>query len=219
MSDAEFDQVIAVQIKSAVDAFGGVTSSWQTRDLVIAVRLRGTYKCAKAVWPIFQKQRYGRIVTTCSPVGVYGNFGQTNYCAAKATIMGFTKTLAFEGNKYDILCNIIVPSSGTSMTMTISLKEMVDAYKPDYIAPIVGYLTSQDNTDDGWATETRWQRTGGHGLPTNVTLTPEDILAKWDMFINFDDGRATYPVTSAEGMATLMANLDNTTAEPVKSKL
>ncbi|KAF8557431.1 NAD(P)-binding protein [Imleria badia] len=231
-------------VKAAMDAFGSVhvlvanagilrdrsfaAMSEQEWDLVMAVHLRGTYKCAKAVWPIFQKQRYGRIVTTCSPVGVYGNFGQTNYCAAKAAIMGLTKTLAFEGNKYNILCNIIVPSAGTAMTMTIWPKEMVDAYKPDYIAPIVGYLTSQDNTETtgrlfeitgGWAAETRWQRTGGHGFPTNVTLTPEDVLAKWDVFTNFDDGRATYPATSAEGMATLMANLDNMTAEPVKSKL
>jgi len=231
-------------VQAALGAFGGVhvlvanagilrdrlfvSMSEQEWDLVMAVHLRGTYKCAKAVWPIFQKQKYGRIVTTCSPVGVYGNFGQTNYCAAKAAIMGFTKTLGFEGEKYNILCNVIVPSAGTAMTMTVWPKEMVDAFKPDYIAPIVGYLTSQDNTETtarlfeisgGWAAETRWQRTGGHGFPTNVTLTPEDILAKWDVFTNFDDGRATYPATSAEGMAMLLANLNNTTAKPVKSKL
>ena len=69
-----------------------------------------------------------------------------------------------------------------------------DPSQPDYIAPIVGYLTSQDNTETtkrvfeivgGWAAETRWQRTGGHGFPTNVPLTPEDIIAKWDVFTNF----------------------------------
>lgn len=111
----------------------------------------------------------------------------------------------------------------------------------------MGYLTSQDNTETtarlfevsgGWAAETRWQRTGGYGFPTNVPLTPENVLAKWDVFTSFgtclrcrtlrvgkltdvdaDDGRVTNPATAAEGMATLMANLDNTTAEPVKSKL
>lgn len=128
-----------------------------------------------------------------------------------------------------------------------SVPSLTNTSQPDYIAPIVGYLTSQDNTETtarlfeisgGWAAETRWQRTGGHGFPTNVTLTLEDILAKWDVFTNFgaclsvcralgwpltssgnvDDGRATHPATSTEAMATFMANLDNTTAD-VKSKL
>ncbi|KIJ12813.1 hypothetical protein PAXINDRAFT_163828 [Paxillus involutus ATCC 200175] len=229
-------------VKAALDAFGGVHTlvanagvlrdrsfaamSEQEWDLVMAVHLRGTYKCAKAVWPIFQKQKYGRIVTTCSQVGIYGNFGQTNYSTAKAAIMALTKTLGFEGKKYNILCNVIAPSAGTAMTMTIWPQEMVDAYKPDYIAPVVGYLSSQDNTETtgrlfeisgGWAAETRWQRAGGHGFPANLTLTPEEVIAKWDVFTNFDDGRATHPTTSAEGMAQIMANLENTAASTVGS--
>ncbi|KAF9236745.1 hypothetical protein BU15DRAFT_76706 [Melanogaster broomeanus] len=231
-------------VKAALDAFGGVhilvanagilrdrsftAMSEQEWDLVMAIHLRGTYKCAKAVWPIFQRQKYGRIVTTCSQVGIYGNFGQTNYSSAKAAIMGLTKTLGFEGKKYNILCNVIAPSAGTAMTMTIWPQEMVDAYKPDYIAPVVGYLSSRDNTDTtsrlfeisgGWAAETRWQRAGGYGFPMNLTLTPEDVIAKWDAFTNFDDGRATHPVTLAEGMAGIMANLENMAAKALKSKL
>ena len=75
-----------------------------------------------------------------------------------------------------------------------SVPSLNNASQPDHIAPIVGYLTSQDNAETtarlfeisgGWAAETRWQRTGGHGFPTNVTLTPENILAKWDVFTNF----------------------------------
>ncbi|KAG1750173.1 hypothetical protein EDB19DRAFT_1893456 [Suillus lakei] len=208
-------------VKTALDAFGGVhvlvanAGEW---DLVMAVHLRGTYKCAKAVWPIFQKQKYGRIVTTCSQVGIYGNFGQTNYSSAKAGIMGFTKTLGFEGRKYNILSNVIAPSAGTAMTMTIWPQEMVDAYKPDYIAPIVGYLTSEANTETtgqlfeisgGWAAQTRWQRAGGYGFPTNKVLTPEDVISKWDVFTNFDDGRAIHPTTSAEGMQQIMGNFEN----------
>jgi multifunctional beta-oxidation protein len=221
-------------VKTALDAFGGVhvlvanagvlrdrsftAMSEQEWDLVVAVHLRGTYKCAKAVWPIFQKQKYGRIITTCSQVGIYGNFGQTNYSSAKAGIMGFTKTLGFEGRKYNILSNVIAPSAGTAMTMTIWPQEMVDAYKPDYIAPIVGYLTSEANTETtgqlfeisgGWAAQTRWQRTGGYGFPTNKVLTPEDIISKWDVFTNFDDGRATHPATTAEGMQQIMGNFEN----------
>lgn len=96
----------------------------------------GTYRSVKAVWPIFQKQKYGRIVTTCSAVGICesvpaltvregtyhfsdGNFGQANYSTAKAAIIGFTKALAVEGRKYNILSNVIAPSAGTAMTQTI----------------------------------------------------------------------------------------------------
>lgn len=221
-------------VKVALDVFGGVhvlvanagvlrdrsftAMSEQEWDLVVAVHLRGTYKCAKAVWPIFQKQKYGRIVTTCSQVGIYGNFGQTNYSSAKAGIMGLAKTLAFEGHKYNILSNVIAPSAGTAMTMTIWPQEMVDAYKPDYIAPVVGYLTSEANIETtgqlfeisgGWAAQTRWQRTGGYGFPTNKVLTPEDIISKWDVFTNFDDGRATHPTTAAESMQQIMDNFEN----------
>ncbi|KAG2107078.1 peroxisomal hydratase-dehydrogenase-epimerase [Suillus cothurnatus] len=203
-------------VKTALDAFGGVhvlvanagvlrdrsftAMSEQEWDLVVAVHLRGTYKCAKAVWPIFQKQKYGRIITTCS-----------QYSSAKAGIMGFTKTLGFEGRKYNILSNVIAPSAGTAMTMTIWPQEMVDAVQ-------VGYLTSEANTETtgqlfeisgGWAAQTRWQRTGGYGFPTNKVLTPEDIISKWDVFTNFDDGRATHPATTAEGMQQIMGNFEN----------
>jgi multifunctional beta-oxidation protein len=81
--------------------------------------LKGTYKCAKAVWPIFQNQKYGRIVTTASGVGLYGNFGQANYSTAKSAIIGLTKTLAIEGARYNIKVNVIAPSAGTAMTKTI----------------------------------------------------------------------------------------------------
>ncbi|KAI6169136.1 hypothetical protein EDD17DRAFT_1464898 [Pisolithus thermaeus] len=228
-------------VKAALDAFGTVhvlvanagvlrdrsfaAMTEQEWDTVIAVHLRGTYKCAKAVWPVFQKQKFGRIVTTASQVGIYGNFGQTNYSSAKAAIIGFTKTLGFEGRKYNILCNAIAPSAGTAMTMTIWPKEMVDAYKPDYIAPVVGFLTSEDNADTtgrlfeisgGWAAETRWQRTGGHGFPTNVQLTPEEVVAKWKTFTTFDDGRSTFPTTTAESLQQIIENFENKASSVVE---
>lgn len=72
-------------------------------DAVYAVHVRGTYKVCKAAWPVFLKQKYGRIVNTCSAVGIYGNFGQANYSTAKGAILGLTQTLAIEGKKYNIL--------------------------------------------------------------------------------------------------------------------
>ena len=116
------------------------------------------------------------------------------YSTAKAAILGFTRALAFEGKKYNIICNTIAPSAGTAMTSTVWPQEMVNTFKPDYIAPIVGYLASKDNEETsgklyeimgGWAAQTRWQRAGGYGFPINKPLTPEDIISKWDIITDF----------------------------------
>ncbi|KAJ7127053.1 peroxisomal hydratase-dehydrogenase-epimerase [Mycena epipterygia] len=221
-------------VKTAVEKFGGVqilianagilrdksfqAMTEQEWDIVLAIHLRATYKCAKAVWPIFQQQKYGRIVTTCSQVGIYGNFGQANYSTAKAGIIGLTRTLGIEGKKYNILANCIAPSAGTAMTSTVWPQEMVDAFKPDFIAPLVGYLSSADNTDTssslfevlgGWAAQTRWQRSGGYSFPTKKPYTPEDIVSKWANITDFADGRATHPTTTSEALEQMVANFGN----------
>lgn len=221
-------------VKIAMERFGGIhilianagilrdksftAMSEQEWDIVLAVHLRGTFKCAKAVWPIFQQQKYGRIVTTCSQVGIYGNFGQANYSTAKAAITGLTRTLALEGKKYNILANVIAPSAGTAMTSTIWPQEMVNAFKPDYIAPVVGYLSSKDNVETsgllfeisgGWAAQTRFQRSGGHGFFSDQPFTPEDVIANWKKITNFDDGRSTNPTSIQEAAAQLISNADN----------
>ncbi|TFK50113.1 multifunctional beta-oxidation protein [Heliocybe sulcata] len=221
-------------VKAAVEKFGSVhvlianagilrdrsftAMTEQEWDAVVAVHLRGTYKCCKAVWPVFQKQKYGRIVTTCSQVGIYGNFGQANYSTAKAGILGLTRSLAIEGQRFNILANTIAPSAGTAMTATIWPQEWLEAFKPDYIAPVVGFLSSEANEETsgclfeimgGWAAQTRWQRAGGHGFPVNRALTPEAIISKWDVITNFDDGRATNPTTTMEAGQQLLDNFQN----------
>jgi len=221
-------------VKTAVSAFGGVhvlianagilrDKSFQAMtekewDDVVAVHLRGTYKCIKACWPLFQKQKYGRIVTTCSTVGIYGNFGQANYSTAKAGILGLTRAVAIEGSRYNILANSLAPTAGTAMTATIWPEEMVAKFKPDFVAPVVGYLASEDNTETtnslfevggGWAAQTRWQRTSGFGFPHNGKLTPEDIVSKWKVITNFDDGRATHPSSMQESLQQIVENFNN----------
>ncbi|KAF9069227.1 peroxisomal hydratase-dehydrogenase-epimerase [Rhodocollybia butyracea] len=229
-------------VKAAMDKFGGVhvlvanagilrdksftAMTEQDWDLVIAVHLRGTFKSAKAVWPIFQKQKYGRILTTCSPTGIYGNFGQANYAAAKAGITGLTKTLAIEGRKYNILANVIAPTAGTAMTETVWTEDMLKAFRPEHVAPLVGYLTSEDNDEvsgnlfelsGGWIAQSRWQRSGGFGFPTQKPYAPEDVVTKWKDITVFDE-RATHPTSTSEAMQQLIENFENK-GDRVKAKL
>lgn len=223
-------------VKAGVDAFGSVhvlianagilrdksfmgmdEKMW---DQVIAVHLRGTYKCCKAVWPIFQKQKYGRIITTASPNGIYGTAGQANYSTAKAALIGLTRTLAIEGGRAGIMVNCIAPRAGTAMTATVWPKDMLDAMKPDYIAPIVGFLAS-DNCDfsgtlyevfGGYCAQVRWQRTYGVCFPNDREIKPEMIAAKWKEITTFDD-RATHPTSGPEALEQIMENFSNLAAE------
>jgi multifunctional beta-oxidation protein len=187
-------------------------------DIIQQVHLRGTYKCTKAAWPYFLKQKYGRVINTTSTSGIYGNFGQANYAAAKLGILGFSRALALEGAKYNIFTNTIAPNAGTQMTRSIMPEEMVQALKPDYVAPLVVLLASdkcpQPNgglyeVGMGWFAQTRWQRTGGHGFPIDIPLTPESVLEQWAKINNFDDGRADHPSDGQMGLKSIMANMEN----------
>ncbi|RDW92079.1 multifunctional beta-oxidation protein [Coleophoma crateriformis] len=222
-------------VKAAIDAFGRIDivinnagilrdkaftnmedKQW---DQVMDVHLRGTYKVTKAAWPYFLKQKYGRVVNTTSTSGIYGNFGQANYAAAKCGILGFSRALAREGLKYNIFVNTIAPNAGTAMTRTIMPEEMVQAFKPDYIAPLVVALCSDKvpkpptgglfEVGSGWVGKTRWQRTGGVGFPVDIKLTPETVAKNWAKIVDFDDGRADHPEDSQEGLKSIMANMTN----------
>lgn len=138
-------------------------------DLIYNVHLNGTYKTIKAAWPHMLQQKYGRIINTSSAVGLYGNFGQTNYASAKAGIIALSNTLALEGRRSNILVNTIAPNAGTRITATVLPAEMVEALKPEYVAPLVGFLAHDSTTEtggvyeagSGWISKVRWERTGG----------------------------------------------------------
>jgi multifunctional beta-oxidation protein len=222
-------------IKTAIDTYGRIdvlvnnagilrdkaftNMSDEQWEVIHQVHLFGTYACSKAAWPYFLKQKYGRVLNTTSTSGIYGNFGQANYASAKCGILGFSKSLMLEGKKNNIFVNTIAPSAGTGMTRTIMPEEMVQALKPDYVAPLVVLLCSDKapeptgglyETGQGWVAATRWQRSGGNGFPIDVKLTPEAVLEKWERINNFDDGRADHPFDNASGLQSIMANMENT---------
>ena len=113
-------------------------------DFVVDVHLMGTVKPAKAAWEIMRAQNYGRIVVTTSSTGLYGNFGQTNYGAAKLGVVGFMNSLKLEGQKNNIHVNAICPVAGTRMTENLMPPEMVKRLAPEYVTPGVVYLCSDE---------------------------------------------------------------------------
>ena len=113
-------------------------------EFVLAVHLMGTVKPCKAVWEIMKEQNYGRIVVTTSSSGLYGNFGQTNYGAAKLGIVGFMNTLKLEGQKNNIHVNAIAPVAATRMTETLMPPEISARLAPRYVTPGVVFLCSEE---------------------------------------------------------------------------
>lgn len=113
-------------------------------DLVVKVHLLGSANCTKAVWETMREQNYGRILMTASSTGLYGNFGQANYGAAKLGLAGLTKTLYLEGAKNNIKVNTLAPVAGTRMTEDIFPPEAFAAFKPENVVPAAVYLVSED---------------------------------------------------------------------------
>ncbi len=154
------DAGVALMIKQAMDAWGRIDilvanagilrdKSFSKMDmadfeLVVNVHLMGTVKPVKAVWEIMKEQNYGRIVVTTSSSGMYGNFGQSNYGAAKLGIIGFMNTIKLEGQKNNIHINAISPVAATRMTENLMPAEVLEKLKPEYVTPGVVYLASEE---------------------------------------------------------------------------
>jgi len=147
-------------IKTAIDEFGkvdGVVSnagilrdgtfhkmefgSW---DAVLKVHLYGGYNVIRAAWPHFRENGFGRVVVATSTSGLFGNFGQANYGAAKMGLVGLINTLAQEGAKYNIKANAVAPIAATRMTQDILPPEVFEKLTPEYVAPVVAYLCTEE---------------------------------------------------------------------------
>ncbi|MCU1639923.1 MAG: putative short-chain type dehydrogenase/reductase [Nocardia sp.] len=118
-------------------------------EAVLRVHLFGAYHVTHAAWGHFREQGHGRIVMATSTSGLFGNFGQANYGAAKLGLVGLLNTLAIEGGKYDITVNAVAPMAATRMTTDVAPADLLQRLPPAHVAPVVGYLLSQECDDTG----------------------------------------------------------------------
>jgi 3-hydroxyacyl-CoA dehydrogenase/3a,7a,12a-trihydroxy-5b-cholest-24-enoyl-CoA hydratase len=216
-------------VRTALDAFGRVdiviNNAGILRDTsfhkmtaedwekIYRVHLYGGFQVTHAAWPHLRQQGYGRIIFTSSAAGLYGNFGQANYGAAKLGLLGLANTLAVEGQKRNVLVNTIAPLAGSRLTETILPPDMVAALKPEYVAPIVAYLCHDASTTTGevfevgagWVARVRWQRGRGAFLSLAPAPTPETVAEQWAAVEDFND--PTYPETPMDSFAPVVENL------------
>ena len=164
--------------------------------LVVDVHLMGTVYCTKAVWDIMKEQEYGRIVVTTSSSGLYGNFGQTNYGAAKMGVVGLMNTLVQEGAKYNIRVNALAPTAGTRMTEGLIPEKAFELLTPETVTPAVLYLVSEDapthtilGAGAGSFAVSRIVESDGLWLSPDEQ-TPEGIAAHWEAIASTEGERA-----------------------------
>jgi NAD(P)-dependent dehydrogenase (short-subunit alcohol dehydrogenase family) len=161
-------------------------------DFVVDVHLFGTMKPTKAVWPIMKEQGYGRILVTSSSSGLYGNFGQSNYGAAKLGVVGFINTLKLEGQKDNIHVNALAPVAWTRMTSNLMPPEMEDALAPEQVTPAVVFMCSEQAPTGkiicaGAGAYAAAQIVETRGLYLGTAPTAEDVADNWEQISKLDD--------------------------------
>ncbi len=218
-------------VQTAVESFGTVDilvnnagilrdSSFQKMtmddwDLIMRVHLRGSMSVTHAAWAIMREKGYGRIIMTTSAAGLYGNFGQANYSAAKLGLLGLAKTLAVEGAAKNIHVNTIAPIAASRLTETVLPQEVLNGLKPEYVSPLVGWLCHENCEENnglfevgaGIINQLRWQRTKGVGFRLSSPINIEDVAAKWDQVGDFTS--SDFPTAVADSMVTAMDNINN----------
>jgi NAD(P)-dependent dehydrogenase (short-subunit alcohol dehydrogenase family) len=165
-------------------------------QLVLDVHLNGSINCTKAVWDIMREQQYGRILMTTSAAGMYGNFGQANYAAAKMALIGLMNVLNVEGRKSNIKVNTIAPAAATRMTADILPEPMLERIQPERVTPGVLYLCSEQAPSKvilaagggAFAAATMVETAPVHF--GDGELTPEAIEARFAEISNWSTARA-----------------------------
>ena len=193
---------VAAMVDSATRAWGGVDilinnagilrdKSFAKMDLadfrlVVDVHLMGAAVCSKAVWDQMRERRFGRIVMTTSSSGLYGNFGQANYGAAKMALVGLMQTLAIEGEKYNVRVNCLAPTAATAMTDGVLAPDALARLAPEAVSPGLLALVGDDAP-----TRAILCAGAGHFATANITLTEgafigggddaaQRLVAAWD---------------------------------------
>ncbi len=205
-------------IKTAVDAFGSadilVNNAGIVRDhsilkltedewdSVMTVHLKGAYNVTRPALAVMREKNYGRVIFTSSGVGLYGNFGQANYAAAKMGLIGFMNALVVESVKHNIKINAIAPNAASRMTEKVLPPPLFEKLKPEHIAPMVMWLSSELNHDTGmifncmggWYSRTAVMCARGVIIGDGLsTVTAEDIRSNWDAIKDLEGAR---PLTS-----------------------
>ncbi|PKQ28337.1 MAG: hypothetical protein CVT63_03230 [Candidatus Anoxymicrobium japonicum] len=219
-SVSEWDSAQKI-VQSAIDSFGKIdiliNNAGILRDkgiikmdindwnLVLDVHLSGTFFCTKAAFPYMKEAGYGRILSTASAAGLYGNFGQTNYGAAKMGIAGMMNSVKLEGAKYNIKANTLVPVAGTRLTATVMPPQVVDKLKPEFVSPLAAYLVSEGCeltgaimiAGAGYFSHAAVVEGPGFFFEAPEKVTPDDIAAKLVEIANLD-GAVEYDSAPAQ---------------------
>ncbi|MBI2912493.1 MAG: SDR family oxidoreductase [Chloroflexi bacterium] len=183
-------------------------------DRVLAVHLKGAYCVTQPAFRVMRQNAYGRIVFTTSAAGLYGNFGQTNYGAAKMALVGMMNTLKLEGQKYNILANTIAPLAASRLTADIFPPPILEKLKPELVSPMVAYLCSEECQESGSILAagagyfSRAAMVEGKGVllehdgPISIEQVRDNLARIRDM-----SGAEEFASTTAEGMARVFSQL------------
>ncbi len=204
-------------VQSAIDSFGTVDAlvnnagifrdksfanmSEEELSLIIDVHLKGAFFVSQPAFKVMKEKNYGRIVNVASPSGLFGNFGQSNYGAAKMGVVGLTNVLAIEGAKYNIKVNVIAPTAYTRMTEALLSEDLGKLFSAELVTPLVSYLASEacEPSHEIYGVGAgRFARIGiiTHKGYINTSPSAEDIADNIEEIRNIENG--TYPLSNED---------------------
>lgn len=230
----------ALIVKTAIDKYGRIDilinnagilrdksllkMTDQDWDIIHQVHLKGSFLVTRAAWPYMRDRGYGRIIMTASSAGLYGNFGQTNYAAAKMGLIGLSNTLAVEGAKYNIHSNVIIPIAASQLTANIMPEQLLSKFLPSYVAPVVAYLCHENCKETGgtfeaaggWVARYKLHRSVGK-VYTNEELSLETLDRDWSKITSLDGGAYFNSVT--EHFGSIIQSLQDAEAKAAQPTL